>query len=421
MSNRIILAIVIGTFIASLIWYQENYSKNEAKVFDDSIEYTTKTYRPYDTKFVYDSFKKQAKKGFKQNTKAITDSLNKNFKGSGNLMVVVSPYFLPTQTEVDSILNFVENGNDLFVSAFTISSFFMNSAIALDSTDASFEFDDNFPPEIKKGRQQFIIQKGDSTTTEGDIAYSYPGAKITNVYGFFKKENYGKANLAYDDNNEVALISTPYGDGNIYINFCPIVLTNYFMLHRQNYSLFNEIYGLIEAADRPIIWDRFYEKHKIQRPDPEYDKEPGESYFWKIVEEHPSLAWAVFTFFLGIGLFILVYSRPMQKPVAVIAEPENNSLAFVKAVAGLYWLKQDHKKIAEKISQHFYDYLATNYRLVHKEIIIDNLEKIATKTGRDQKEIIEILTTIEKVENSEKIDKKTLMSFYAKVHGFVNQ
>jgi hypothetical protein len=421
MRVRVIIAIFVGALIGGLIWYQEKNSVKKEKVFDDKISYTTKTNKPYDTKFAYESFKKYAKEGFVQNDKSIKDTLNKHFKGKGKLMVVVSPYFLPTQSEVDSLLNFVENGNDLYISAFTISSFFMNSAIALDSTDASFEFSDNFPSEILNGQQQIEFTKKDSLSESTQLYYAYPGARPKNIYGFFKKELYGKENLILETNGDVALMRTPYGDGDIYINFCPITMTNYFMLHSQNYTYFNELYKLLNATGKPIIWDRFYEKHKIQRPDPEYDKQPGDSYFWKVVEEHPTLGWAIFAFFLAIILFILVNSRRMQKPIPVLSEPENNSLTFVKAVAGLYWLKQDHKKIAEKIIHQFYDYISTNYRISHKEINLENAEKIAEKAGKELGEISTILETIDKIKQSEKTDKKTLMHLYSKVHSVVNE
>jgi hypothetical protein len=421
MRNRIIIAILVGALIAGLIWYQEKNSAKKEKVFDDKINYSTKTYKPYDTKFAYESFKTFAKKGFVENSKSIKDTLNSNFKGKGKLMVVISPYFLPTQTEVDSLLNFVEKGNDLYISAFTISSFFMNSAIALDSTDASFEFINNFPPQIIKGRQEIQFTINDTLSETPQTLYSYPGIRPTNTYGFFKKEHYGKKNLIIEENGDVALALAPYGDGNIYVNFCPITMTNYFVLHGQNYTFFNEIYNTINKTEKPIIWDRFYEKHKIQRPDPEYDKQPGDSFFWKVVEEHPTLGWAIVAFFLAIFLFILVHSRRMQKPMVVLPEPENNSLTFVKAIAGLYWLKQDHKKIADKIIQQFYDFISVNYWLSHKEINLENAEKIAEKSGKELEDISTILETIDAIKQSEKIDKKTLMHLYSKVHSVVNK
>lgn len=421
MRARIIIAIFVGALIAGLVWYQEKNSVKKEKVFDDKINYSTKTNKPYDTKFAFESFKKYAKKSFVENSKSIKDTLNPNFKGKGKLMVVISPYFLPTQSEVDSLLNFVEKGNDLYISAFTISSFFMNSTFTFDSTDANFEFENNFPPQILKGQQQIEIAKKDSLSESLKPFYTYPGVRPKNTYGFFKKELYGKENLILQTNGDVALTRTPYGFGYVYINFCPITMTNYFMLHGQNYTFFNEMYSLLGAAEKPIIWDRFYEKHKIQRPDPEYDKQPGDSYFWKVVEDHPTLGWAIFAFFLAIILFILVHSRRLQKPVAVLPEPENNSLIFVKAVAGLYWLKQDHKKIADKIIHQFYDYISVNYRLSQKEINLENAEKIAEKSGKNLTDISSILQTIDHVKNSEKIEKKTLIQLYTKVYSFENE
>jgi hypothetical protein len=419
MSQRIVIALLAATLIGGLIWYQESKPvKKQEKIFDDRVRYQTKSYKPFDTKFAFDIFKNHAKKGFKLNSKPVTDSTNLNLKGTGKLMLVMSPYFLPTQREVNKLLDFVEAGNNLYVSTFTIASPFLNSVIGRDSTDADFELIENFPPKKVNGKMEIYFKAHDSLTKQ---IYRYPGDKFRNTHGYFRDEKYDKKNLALEPNGDAAIVEIPFGEGKIFINFCPISMSNYFLLHDQNYQFLNEVYSYIGAADKTVIWDTFYEKHKIQRPEPLDDTKPGDSYFWKVIAQYPTLSWAIFTFFLAISLFVLVYSRRMQKPVAVIAEPENNSVEFVKAVSGLYWLQQDHKKIAEKISHQFYDFLAVNYRIPYQDMTIEKAEKIAQKTGKNEIDIVDILSLIKDIEVAEKVNVKTLNSLYSKVYVIVNQ
>jgi hypothetical protein len=419
MSSRLILALLSVTLIGGLIWYQEAKPVKKAeRIFDDRVRYSTKSFRPFDTKFAYDAIKKHSRKGFKINSKAVTDSTNALMKGTGKVMVVMSPYFLPTQKEVNKLLDFVEAGNNLYVSSFTIASPFLNSIIGRDSTDAEFELIENFPPKKVNGKTEIYFKANDSL---GRKIYTYPGDRFLNTHGSFRDEKYDKINLASEVEGDAAIIKIQFGDGAVFINFCPVSMSNYFLLHKQNYQFLNEIYNQIGAKDKTIIWDTFYEKHKIQRPEPLEDTKAGDSYFWKVIDQYPTLGWAIFTFFMAIGLFVLVYARRIQKPVTVIAEPENNSVEFVKAVSGLYWLRQDHKKIAEKLAHQFNDYLAVNYRIPYQEITLEKAEKIAQKTGKNQADIEAILSLINEIELADKIKPKALSSLYTKVYSIVNQ
>jgi hypothetical protein len=190
------------------------------------------------------------------------------------------------------------------------------------------------------------------------------------------------------------------------------------LLHKQNYKYLNRIIELTEANKRVVVWDNFYQKYAEQRPEP--SNEPGESYLWKVINEHPPLLWAIISFFLAIGLFILINSRRLQKPIPVIPEIQNHSIDFVKAVSGLYWVQQDHKNIAEKIKMQFYDFMTTNYKIPHKDIVLENVEKIAQKTNKKQKDIENIIDQITDIEASEQITKQNLMEFYTRVHKFIN-
>jgi hypothetical protein len=417
MSKRIIIAMLVTALLCGLIWYQESKTDPEAKrEYDFSVKYSSLTYKPYDTKFAYQSFKNKAKKGFEINNK-VPDSLNFALKGNGKIMVVMSPYFLPTQREVNSLLDFVERGNNLYISSFTVASPFLNSVIGRDSTDSDFDFTGNFPPYAEKGELVVNFNKADSLGF--DKYFTYPGSKFSNVNGYFRDEKYGKINLILQPNGDAAFIEITLEKGKIFINNCPVTMSNYFLLHNDNYRFFNQIYQLIGAKDKSIIWDTYYKQHVVQRPEP-IQNEPGESYFWKLVSKYPSLQWAIFTFFAAIGLFVLVYSRRLQIPVDVLPEPENNSVAFVKSIAGLYWLKQDHIVIANKISHQFYDYLSAKYRIPYKDITLDNATKIAEKSGKEQNQIEEILTIIKQNENNQKITKNQLILLYQKVYKLMN-
>ena len=58
MSNRIIIALLAAALIGGLIWYQETKPvPKPEKVFDDRVRYSSKSYKPFDTKFAADALK----------------------------------------------------------------------------------------------------------------------------------------------------------------------------------------------------------------------------------------------------------------------------------------------------------------------------------------------------------------------------
>lgn len=419
MTQRIIVAVLVVGVLVFLLFRSEFFRKESPKFFDERITYSTKTYRPYDTRFAFEQFKNKAGRGFILNETKF-DYQNPNYLDTTSILAIVSPHFLPNQLEMNAISDYIDRGGNVLISAFSISPNLFNTVLD-DSTDtADITVYTDFPPTSINDSVTVFWTKPyaeDSTT----ISYTYPGIKPFYVLDSGVVNNIYTTTHVRDQYGQKVLDEIQIGNGRMFIVYNPITLSNYFLLHKQNYQYLNQVFDLLDIKNRKVIWDKFYERYKTQRPEDTGEPEQaGDSYFWKVIKEHPPLMWAIVTFFLAISLFILLYSRRMQAPIRVIPEVKNNSIEFIKAVSGLYWLKQDHKKIGEKITSQFYDYLSTNYRFAPKDITLENVEKVAQKTDKKSEDIESILLIISHIEESEAIYKKTLIDFYQKVYRFVN-
>jgi hypothetical protein len=415
MTKRILLAIVAIGIIGAIIYYAEQFSFKKQNVFYPYLTYTNKTFRPYDTKFVYEQLKKTKRKAFVENEVSL-DENNNNLADTNKVMMIVSPYFLPNELEVSHLNGFVTRGNNVFISSFSISPLFFEGIVG-DSLDR-YEFFNNFPNIIK--RDSLTLTWNNYDTDKEEEVYTYPGinptSKIDTSLEKYDSSTFGL--FAKDSANVNQLLDIKLGKGHVFILRKPISMSNYFLLHKQNYKYLNRIIEVTEADKRVVVWDNFYQKYAEKRPEP--SNEPGESYFLKVINKHPPLLWAIISFFLAIGLFILINSRRLQEPIPVIPEIQNHSIGFVKAVSGLYWVQQDHKNIAEKIKMQFYDFMTTNYKIPHKEIVLENVERIAQKTNKKQNDIENIIYQITDIEASEQITKQSLMEFYTRVYKFIN-
>ena len=382
--------------------------------FDRKMRFSTNTYRPYDIRFFAEQVKKNAKKGYEINTEK-PDDYNKKLDDSEKLMIISSPHFLPNDEETWRILDFVDAGNLVFISSLNISPVFLDSLLVPEQASS---FYNNYPPTPYDTDSLSIIwnkSKNDSS----QAIFTYPGHDFNSYSSYVLDKSEMVEWLSKTNTGELALGRVSYGDGYIYFLEKPITLTNYFLLHKQNYRYFNRLWEQLEGDKRMVIWDEFYLRHTIQRPNAEFEK-PGESYFWQVISKHSPLKWAILTFLLGIGLYILIHFRRLQVPIRIIPENKNTSFGFVEALSSLYWKQQDHKLIADKIVVQFHEYLHSQYRIFAKDLNRENAGKIAQKINGKLEDLEEIISQINIINASTEISKNELMNFYKDVFKYIS-
>ena len=423
MKIRIAIAVVASILIAYLIYLlvsMPKEAKKPEKIFNRYISYSEKTYNPYDTKFVYDSFKEQAKNGYDLNLKKPSYENDVIVEEDSNaVLAIVSPHFLPTVNETTLLQNYVSAGNNVYISAFNIAPNFIDSLIY---PAESTTFFDNYPP-IPYDKDSMDINwlyYNESYTLDSTVRFSYPGVQAATYYQnpFDLDSSDQVYQIAYDGDSSSSLVQVPYGNGSFYIQLRPISMANYFLLHKNNYRYLNTIFKELGLDKRKVIWDSFYKTRKnvVENED---EDEPEDSYLWDLIKKNKPLRWSVFTFFASILLFLLLYSRRMQAPMRIIPDVKNSSVEFSTAISGLYWINQDHKNIAEKIILQVYDYLTVNYKIYPREFNASNLKKIAQKTDKPEREISQMLDQIEEISGAESINKQRLIDFYSKAFAFM--
>lgn len=409
MTKRIIIAAITVLILGYLVYLGTRPGKPK-RIFYDKISYKTSTFKPYDIKYFYETLSKYSKEGFEIND-IKPDYINKKFEQKNQFLVIASPHFLPTQEETNKLLEFVAIGNNLYLSAFSIEPAFLDTLLNLEE---SAVFYNQWPPIIDEKDSISIVWKGADSLNK---TFSYPGHAVS----FYNEGYISKADtiniLSNDKSGGMGLVDLPLGDGHFFIQMRPMTMTNYFLLHKNNFEYLNLILEHTGAKNKNIIWDNFYRNHPTQRPESD-PSTPRESFFWDLIMRNPPLAWAVFTFILGIGLFILVNMRRVQKPIPVLPEIKNTSYEFTKALAGLYWLKKDHNKIAEKLVLQLHDFLHSKYRIFPKDFTEDNIEKIAQKTNKKPEDVLELVQQCNLINSEEIFSKKDLIKFYRDVYKF---
>jgi hypothetical protein len=413
MKLRIFLAILVVTLLGWLVYHNEFSGFNSAKpkkIFDARISYNTSEYRPYGLKFAYQAFKTKAKKGFFENKQKI-DSANVLLQGNNNVLIIATPYFLPNQDEIDKMRRFLDEGNSVFLSSFNVSKLFYSNFFTSAQTSQFFYNQYAFPPIGLVDSLSIAMNNADS----GETIFKYPGLKTKN--DFLSYDEFEAKVIAKDEFGIGQIFDIQVGEGHIYFSQAPMTLSNYFLLHKDNHQFLNLLMNTLETKQKKVIWDRYYEQFRVQRPEPKPNEDkPGDSYLWEVIKKHPPLQWAIVVFLIGAALFLAIYSKRILKPIEILPDSKNNSMLFVNALSGLYWLKQDHKKIAEKLILHFYDKIMLRHRIQPKDIKLENTEKLAQKMNIDEAILRDLLTEIQSIELSEQISKQKLLTFYSKLY-----
>ncbi|MFN3851429.1 MAG: DUF4350 domain-containing protein [Spirosomataceae bacterium] len=413
-SRILIFGALLVVIVALLVWVLGSNDTKPKKKFDKTFSVSSTSFKPYDTKFFYDEVRIYAGDGFRETNNPISELELNSFDTNNNIYMVVSPYFYPNSGDINELKNFVSYGNTAFISAYAISEEFLDS---LYFTPRNEDYYPRFPPVLTDLKWSINWIENDTTTQ-----FSFPGHNpatftIDSVYLLSNNIVTEIDTLITNNFNQIQMLEVTCGEGKIIVCNNPILMSNYFLLHKNNYAFFNKIAQKIDLKNSHVLWDEYYRNIKKKRNPFERDRNE----VLKVIMENPPLKWAFYTFLVGISLFILIYLRRIQKAVPIQKSLKNNSEEYINVVSGLYWQHQNHKSIGDKIIGQFFEYLMTHFHINAKEFTEGDLHKISQKTGHNIDTIKEIFEDINFVKSSEEINKQVLINLYQKIDAFYRQ
>ncbi|MCS6821999.1 MAG: hypothetical protein NZ551_09025 [Microscillaceae bacterium] len=251
----------------------------------------------------------------------------------------------------------------------------------------------------------------DSTT----LYWASPNQKITTPFSYkrntidyyFEKYPKNATILAYNNYQKPVFLAVPCGKGIVWLCSVPLVLGNYNLLHPQNIQFSERLLSCL-PADYEIIWDE-YQRQTLNAIE--------NSIFRFILKTQP-LRWAFYTAITAILLFIVFEGKRKQKAIPIILPPTNTSLEFVQLIGKLYYLYKDHKNIAEKKIQYFFEFLRTHFYLKTQNLDEEFCTTLATKADIPLQEVKNLLQNIETVQRQVRITENELWQLNDKIERF---
>lgn len=322
-------------------------------------------------------------KEIKNNEKSLYQSFhNQEYKNTTCL--IITNEFKPDKVTLEALLEFVEQGNKVFVAATSFGENFMDT---LNFTSkfyfSDFERNDSLPYNFE------------NRNLKTDSAY-WIKSGYSNFY-FDSINNTETKVIANLDSNRVNFFRQKFGDGEFFIHNQPFAFTNYNLLMENNAEY---VFKLLSYLDNEnIIWDESFKPGKA-----------GSTPLAYILSQDALKSGWYMILFLG-AIFMFFSSKRKQRVIPIIKRPENSSLEFAKTLGNLYLSGKNHKDIALKKYHYWVDFLRVKYyiHLEAGEVLLP--EKIAEKTGVKEELIKRIISARNHIENAPAISAEQLLSF----------
>jgi hypothetical protein len=320
-----------------------------------------------------------------------------------SLFMVVTPRVVPDKRELQAMLNYISQGNHIFISTADISRNLLDSLrLGVDSGPGFFRLGDSL--EVK------LVHPQDDDT----ISYIYPGLQLDSYLD--KYDSSITEILGYNSDGQPNFVRFTYeGGGSLYLHFAPTAFTNFFLLHKNNKSYYDLALSYLPKDITTVLWDEYFRYHRDGRSEENND---FSALSWMM--KQPPLAWMMW---ILLGLFLIVYlfeSKRRQRTIPVRPKLRNTSVDFVKTIGRLYFQRKDNKNLAAKMTTHFLDQVRIHYNLPTSQLDAGFEKRLAYKSGFSEHEVNGLLNQVKMINERPLITDEVLMSYHNTLNKFIN-
>lgn len=303
--------------------------------------------------------------------------------------IFINSYFSPDRLDTEYLLDYVAEGNNVFISALEIRGALADSL----QFKTSLVF-------FSQDSMNINFTLPDLMTEEGYTYFRFDFDKYFSEYDSTMVHILGK-----NADGNVNFIRIKYGDGNFFLNTVPMAFTNYYLLKSGNNEYVYK--ALSHLPYQETLWDDYYKVgNKFNSSTLQY------------ILSQQSLKWAYYIILVSVVLFIVFYGRRKQRIIPVIPPLTNATLEFVGTVGNLYYQQKDYKNIAEKKISYFLDFIRNKYSIKTSTFDSETIQKIAEKSSVPEAKVKSLFREIEKISYSDKITEEELININYQIEKF---
>jgi hypothetical protein len=334
-------------------------------------------------------------------SKTIYETIGQNTDAAGHISkeedtartsyIFINDKFSPDKLDTEALLQFVENGNNVFVAANNFGS--LADTLKIKTKDYLFyelqEKDSAITMQLDSLSLNFV-----NPLLKKKKNYGYKNGAVP--YFFSSFDSSSAVILGINSKNKPTYIRLSHGSGNIYLSTTPLAFTNYNMLFGNNAEYVSDALSYLPAGR--VMWDEYYKAGRGEKESP-----------LRFILSRTALAWAYGITIISLFCYILFEAKRRQRIIPIVAPPQNTTLEFVDTIGRLYYQYGDHKNLAHKKITYFLESIRSRYYLKTNVLDDEFVEKLSEKSNIDKEQVGMLISLIRKINESDSVTEDVLI------------
>lgn len=419
MQNRktigIILLVVI--IIAGVLGY---FLFNTKERTNWEQHYKEASTDPYGTSVLYGLLKHRSD-SITDITKDYLDFFkNTASKDTNANIVLVNRFAFLSDTEAVALMDWAGRGNTVFMATESIPGELMRK-LYTNKCDQEWEGLSSFKDSIIHPNFSMPAQR-DSVDYTYRAPYNGPNAFVkTDIEDWTFYDNkylcsaadsvivYGYISTS-SDSGYYNFIFIPYGKGGFYFHTNPLLFSNYYLRNFDHLKYTSKVFQHLQNGN--IYFDKFHKSYQ------DFNGKGASDGPLVYILSQRSLKYGWYLLLGLTALYVLFRAKRNQKPIAILEEKKNTTLAYYKTVGSLYFQQQDPYKISLLMFRMFRIYVKEKYKISIKNND-ENTVKLLSTRSKIREEHIEKLLSIDHYVNARPaVSKEDVISYYQKLNYF---
>jgi len=314
-----------------------------------------------------------------------------------SLYVIVAKAVFISKDDLESMMNYVSNGNTLFISAEYIDEKLIDTLGAKISFDFSIFF----------AQSEYNMEKKDTW-----LSLAQEANANRQKYGFFfvpfnnKVLSYDTSatqELGYNENNDPNFIAIDHGQGKFILHIAPAAFSNYFLLAGNNKEYLEKSFSYFKAETSSVYWDNYYRLRKSS--DENFS-------IVKFFKKQPPLYYAFLLTLAALVIFIAFGGRRRQRLVPERIPNHNTTISYTETIGRLYLQKKDNRNIALKMFTYFLEHVRTSYYLNTQNLNNEFSEALSRKSGVPETRVKNLLQLMDDTDRSDYVSDIRLLELH---------
>lgn len=340
---------------------------------------------------------------------------------SSSLLVLLGLNCYLTDEEWVSLLKFAKAGNEVFLLSSNLD-VHIARALQLDKISSGSE---EYP--LSRYNDGSYSMNALRLTSDTTVSYGYRGRPLSAYFQLHEPQNadsledhkeadaFTRQTLEASIDTAADILGTAHrapdflrykiGQGHLTLHAAPLVFSNYFLLQKGSRSYLDAVWHSFPANISKVYWN-------------EYFKRNAEGSSLGVLLKYPATRWAFIIVLCTLLLYVLFSMKRLQRIVPVVPPVQNASVSFIETVGKLYFNKGNHENLAEKMIQHFLEWVRSNYYLDTTQLNDAFIQQLANKSGKPLDEVETLIARIHDVRLGMEVSSEYLYQLHNSIQSF---